>query len=73
MSYVHLSTRNKILDGEEVAFSTTGVSNAHFRRLVTNLDASNATNVTVLTPSPVGSCPRVRRNRPHACVPKAGV
>eukprot|EP00966_Prymnesium_polylepis_P068885 1600163-Prymnesium_polylepis.1 len=40
MDYVHLSTRNRIVGGEEVEFSAEGVSNDHFRRRVS---AGNAT------------------------------
>ena len=44
MDYLHLSTRNKIVAGEETTFNAAGVRNAHFRRLAAA--ATNATNQT---------------------------
>eukprot|EP00966_Prymnesium_polylepis_P218333 5053423-Prymnesium_polylepis.1 len=33
IDYLHMSTRNRILRGQEVAFDSHGIVNAHFRRL----------------------------------------
>eukprot|EP00966_Prymnesium_polylepis_P136020 3143203-Prymnesium_polylepis.1 len=49
IDYVHLSTRNRIVSGEEVAFSAKGVTNQHFRRLsmeATNVTANETADVT---------------------------
>eukprot|EP00966_Prymnesium_polylepis_P215587 4992567-Prymnesium_polylepis.1 len=42
MDYLHISTRNRIVDGEEVTFTSDGIRNAHFRQLAVE-SASHAT------------------------------
>jgi hypothetical protein len=51
VSYVHISTMNRIINGEEVAFSASGLSNTHFRMLaemaMTNrTSVANASNIS---------------------------
>ncbi|KAL1530192.1 hypothetical protein AB1Y20_001108 [Prymnesium parvum] len=41
MDYVHLSTQNRIVGGEETAFDAEGLVNEHFRRLVAMANCSN--------------------------------
>jgi hypothetical protein len=45
VDYVHLSTQNRIVRGEEVAFSAEGVQNAHFRRLVQDATTVNGSSL----------------------------
>ena len=42
VDYVHMSTRNRIARGEEVAFNEHGLQNPHFRRLVTDAISASA-------------------------------
>eukprot|EP00966_Prymnesium_polylepis_P321752 7378050-Prymnesium_polylepis.1 len=46
MDYVHMSTRNRIVRGEEVPFAADGIADAHFRRLAATAMA-NASNASV--------------------------
>eukprot|EP00966_Prymnesium_polylepis_P060716 1408741-Prymnesium_polylepis.1 len=47
VDYVHMSTRNLIVGGEEMPFGPEGVSNLHFRRLAQiNATTSNTSNAT---------------------------
>eukprot|EP00966_Prymnesium_polylepis_P044056 1021300-Prymnesium_polylepis.1 len=70
MDYVHMSTRNRIVRGEEVTFAAEGIVNAHFRRLavtatanmsngsVANVSNRSATSASSPPPSStaVGGC-----------------
>ena len=61
VSSVHMSTRNRIVGGEEVRFDAVGIPSGHFRRLVKHKTA-NATNDTTSTyvsspASPLGTQP----------------
>eukprot|EP00966_Prymnesium_polylepis_P186186 4315796-Prymnesium_polylepis.1 len=49
IDYLHMSTLNKIVGGQEVTFNAEGVSNTHFRRLAeesANMTSVNSTNAT---------------------------
>eukprot|EP00966_Prymnesium_polylepis_P174746 4044084-Prymnesium_polylepis.1 len=51
VDYVHLSTRNKIVSGEEVTFNGQGIPNPHFRQMVeesggNETNGSSSANVT---------------------------
>eukprot|EP00966_Prymnesium_polylepis_P332387 7387895-Prymnesium_polylepis.1 len=61
MDYVHMSTRNRIIRGEEVPFGAEGIANAHFRRLAAvataNMSNGSVANVSNGRATSAGSPP----------------
>eukprot|EP00966_Prymnesium_polylepis_P249526 5768909-Prymnesium_polylepis.1 len=78
VDYLHMSTRNRIVNGEEVPFFAHGIANAHFRRLAENVtanisgngsNASNASNTDASrTQDLPAACTGVEASRP-GCAP----
>eukprot|EP00966_Prymnesium_polylepis_P121168 2800458-Prymnesium_polylepis.1 len=61
MDYVHMSTRNRIVGGEEVPFAAERIVNAHFRRLaaeaMANMSNGSVANVSNRSVTSAGSPP----------------
>eukprot|EP00966_Prymnesium_polylepis_P328261 7384065-Prymnesium_polylepis.1 len=58
MDYLHMSTRNRIVRGEEVPFAAAGIANAHFRRLAVKVTANTSNgSIANISNKSVGSPP----------------